>query len=643
MDALQIQVIFNNPLPVSSPYDIIDQLILPHSMQTNKNQNRSRLEFKYALTINKQKTMKELKQAISKILNLNVNKFKMKRSSSGKEIKDMSKTIQSQNIVDGGIIYIQHGIPCALNQINVTFSLYDPTKTLTDPYKKKRSLKQKLFQYSFNKNIKVTDLKKEVVNIINTLFPLYRGKYYFLDAIKVLKEEEKQQQQQNEINANIINDEQKYSNKNHEIESKSANIFGIEYIRLRKQSGAKVKEMLFDNTTLSQQILRTDNVKLVIEKIPNKEHFTKDYLCFYLQHYRMDKGKSWKGKLYRKKEFIIQKHFSIIELKTSIIAKLLRDNVNNTNYYNKTLNEIAENISIAKGFACTPMNVGTNINRLAWIHRKALNEIGIDPDEYFYKLKTYSDKTDVMRKYLSLQNDEIISKLPFYLRNGDVIVWTDITCLPNEKQIQQKQDIYREQVLKKLDLWNEYLVFGFIRKIKITMDIPEVIINLFLLFYVECDNWNIQYDMKAIEFDKKYCIIKLNCLLSDGHIVFLKNIITAEKYNVFKWKFRIIQSSPSINIGIYIAGNKFKKMHVIKYGFCCNLARTIKDGKQIVNIKYGVECVEGDIIEMIVDFILLELKYKINGTDYGKAFDIEKSKYVAGVFLNISNDSIQLL
>eukprot|EP01084_Bolivina_argentea_P076033 137774_1 len=96
MDALQIQVIFNNPLPVSSPYDIIDQLILPHSMQTNKNQNRSRLEFKYALTINKQKTMKELKQAISKILNLNVNKFKMKRSSISQKKKSKNKIQKMQ-------------------------------------------------------------------------------------------------------------------------------------------------------------------------------------------------------------------------------------------------------------------------------------------------------------------------------------------------------------------------------------------------------------------------------------------------------------------------------------------------------------------------------------------------------------------
>eukprot|EP01084_Bolivina_argentea_P026060 48426_1 len=42
-----------------------------------------------------------IKYEMSKILNVNVNKFKMNRSSSGKEHKDMSKTIQSQNSVVG--------------------------------------------------------------------------------------------------------------------------------------------------------------------------------------------------------------------------------------------------------------------------------------------------------------------------------------------------------------------------------------------------------------------------------------------------------------------------------------------------------------------------------------------------------------
>ncbi len=46
---------------------------------------------------------------------------------------------------------------------------------------------------------------------------------------------------------------------------------------------------------------------------------------------------------------------------------------------------------------------------------------------------------------------------------------------------------------------------------------------------------------------------------------------------------------------------------------------------------------------MIVDCNKQELKYIINGVDYGKAFDIENKKYRAAVNLYEGGDSIRLL
>ena len=42
--------------------------------------------------------------------------------------------------------------------------------------------------------------------------------------------------------------------------------------------------------------------------------------------------------------------------------------------------------------------------------------------------------------------------------------------------------------------------------------------------------------------------------------------------------------------------------------------------------KYGKQCYDGDIIEMILDLKKLELKFIINDEDHGKAFDVDKEE-----------------
>ena len=74
--------------------------------------------------------------------------------------------------------------------------------------------------------------------------------------------------------------------KEKEVDPKRRNVFGIEHIRLRKQRGGRVLEMLFDDKSLSSQIVgRKDSVQIIVERIPLDEHFTKNHLCFWLQRY----------------------------------------------------------------------------------------------------------------------------------------------------------------------------------------------------------------------------------------------------------------------------------------------------------------------------------------------------------------------
>ena len=69
---------------------------------------------------------------------------------------------------------------------------------------------------------------------------------------------------------------------------------------------------------------------------------------------------------------------------------------------------------------------------------------------------------------------------------------------------------------------------------------------------------------------------------------------------------------------------------------------------------YGSECDEGDVVEMIIDFGKMEISYKLNGIDFGIAFNMKRVKYSLRkvhsdstlqpfVVLQYSGDSVQLL
>ena len=59
--------------------------------------------------------------------------------------------------------------------------------------------------------------------------------------------------------------------------------------------------------------------------------------------------------------------------------------------------------------------------------------------------------------------------------------------------------------------------------------------------------------------------------------------------------------------------------------------------------EYGEKCGKKTIIEMILDFDDLSLKYKINGKDYGVSHKIRKGLYRAAVYMCLEGDRVDLL
>merc|ERR1739838_683772 len=90
----------------------------------------------------------------------------------------------------------------------------------------------------------------------------------------------------------------------------------------------------------------------------------------------------------------------------------------------------------------------SNINRVQWVHRVALQQIGVDPDSYFYDIledENEEKKTDLeimsaMQTALQSENDEVVGRPPFHLRNGDLILWTDISWKQNDKGSKLKKN-----------------------------------------------------------------------------------------------------------------------------------------------------------------------------------------------------------
>ena len=152
------------------------------------------------------------------------------------------------------------------------------------------------------------------------------------------------------------------------------------------------------------------------------------------------------------------------------------------------------------------------------------------------------------------------------------------------------------------------------------------------------------------------------CLLSDDRsmvsktkanydIALLSKIVST---GMHCWKFKIIKVHPSgytFIIGVWNTKYSIDVNHTMfteatenkMYGWNgSNALASI--GTEYSQHSYGKKHKDGDIVEMILDLHKWELRYTLNGKDYGACWsNIDQSTYKAMVHMYKDGDSVQIL
>ena len=194
------------------------------------------------------------------------------------------------------------------------------------------------------------------------------------------------------------------------------------------------------------------------------------------------------------------------------------------------------------------------------------------------------------------------------------------------------------------------LICGYINEFRYTHIIPVEICDIVFDFY-DIIVWerNNEWASNQININKDD-IITINKDVNK-HSIFLKCVIGSGKYS---FSFKIINTDKTrwnLRFGIYKikCGNPKIQYTFSRTKSCCayvfighgNLESHTSPGNP--KNKYGKPLEINDIITMNVDLIKNELSFDINDIHYGKAYDIEHTKYKVGVMLKNTRNSVQFL
>ena len=185
--------------------------------------------------------------------------------------------------------------------------------------------------------------------------------------------------------------------------------------------------------------------------------------------------------------------------------------------------------------------------------------------------------------------------------------------------------------------------------------IPAIIFHICALFYYDFDEWDTNSIGKGLMFDEnnpdivKYKTIA-HCPAYNS--AYLKRVCNSEEGDVYHWKFRLLNCDAVWNlIGIWkVTKDGIPPSGYFTYGTNAGYALCLQRGQLVdrnggggTGAEYSCECAVNDIIEMHLDFELMELRYTINGKDYGKAFDVDPGRYRAAICLQKEKGSMELL
>lgn len=197
------------------------------------------------------------------------------------------------------------------------------------------------------------------------------------------------------------------------------------------------------------------------------------------------------------------------------------------------------------------------------------------------------------------------------------------------------------------------LVFGYVHKerlgIKTDTNFPVDIIILCLRYYFKKHEWDPNsYPTDRIKLISNENIIEATQPTATAFL----DVIDG---GIHHYRFKILKMQPSVNwhqtIGICCINGSVKpalrKDFILAQPESVGLSNSgIKVFNQGSRENYN-DCPgfkPGDTVEMVVDFVDKELRFKINGIDYGKCEDIlPNQEYRAAVHLWNVGDSVQLL
>ena len=185
-----------------------------------------------------------------------------------------------------------------------------------------------------------------------------------------------------------------------------------------------------------------------------------------------------------------------------------------------------------------------------------------------------------------------------------------------------------------------YSVYGYAHGIHLSKTVPNVIIDIILCFYYLNDEWD--KNKVGLQFPTDTCVQLGPVNSYQCGAAFLSKTISQ---GIASWTFRIVKMCNEVNIGV--AKTSFAHHHRGSSRFFNNnndsyVWRASKKGMLMDPARrgphdlrqYGKTCVDGDIVDMILNMEERTLSFKINDTDYGVAFsDIEKTEYKAAVFM----------
>ena len=191
---------------------------------------------------------------------------------------------------------------------------------------------------------------------------------------------------------------------------------------------------------------------------------------------------------------------------------------------------------------------------------------------------------------------------------------------------------------------------------------PQLIYLICLAFYTN-DNWDdrIKGEYLKIQGKRLTHTGTSNCYQTG----YLRNVCAYP--GIYRWKFKIRSRGKNVdhnNVWNLIFGVVKEKDSINNYitsdafdtggegGIQCgdvaigfiSVVGCVTRGSGNYGKRYGIKCDTKDIVEMILDFNKLELRYCINGIEYGKAHSIDKDgRYRAVVTLAEKNGCIELL